>query len=170
MTNSFAADEHKPLLSSTADDKDSLAENAELERRIRDNLAKRLASSTDYTANEIADLEQVAPTLFPPDFCLEKETGGIIRHLAIHSQQRLKPSARITSHRRFIGPLIVKFKRLFWPLLNLHLRDQFVAMEEFSCGAVAAIAWQAAEIQELRKKLAELELRVKHHSSGVNGQ
>ena len=155
------AETAEPLLLSREGNADPVI--AALEIRIKDNLARRLNENQHYQKNEIENVVKVAPRLFPHEFVLGKEISGFLRHLAIFSPQELKPTAEITSHRRFLGPLIVRFKKLFWPLIYVHLRKPFESLEEFHSGVLGTVAWQAGEIHDLRKKLIELEQRLKDH-------
>jgi hypothetical protein len=107
------------------------ASSEDLEARVCAALDNRLRSLGHFSAQEIVDVTQKKRTVFPPGFALPSEITDEFRSLAKFAQLELRPAAAITSHRRFIGPLIVALKRLTWPLIALHLKDTVNAVREF---------------------------------------
>jgi hypothetical protein len=62
-------------------------------------------------------------------------------------------AAQITSHRRFIGPVIVKAKKLFYPLLAALLKDVLHQQRLFNATAIELLAEVSAQKDTQPKKL-----------------
>lgn len=137
--------------------KNNSIDSEDLEARARATLERRLEGSTDYTADEIERVHTLKPNLFPQHFELSTAYADHFRALAKLSQQTLKPNGKISSHRKYIGPVIVFLKKLSWPLIRIHLKDHFQGIEDFCQWSLSLAGKQAQEISELKVRLAELE-------------
>lgn len=73
-------------------------------------------------------------TLNLPDTRLEK-----LRRLCQLWDLEIRP-AKITSHRKFVGPLIVGFKKLLFPVLKVLLKDLVIQQREFNASAISLMA------------------------------
>ena len=111
----------------------------DLEKRAKDALNSRLKSAENYTLDEIAEISSLERKLFPQS-SIDKETTDLFRRLSALSNIKLTPSREITSHRKLIGPLIVAVKRISYPLIRVHLKRIFEALEEFCAWSVYAHA------------------------------
>lgn len=130
----------------------------QLENTVNERLASRLAGNPHYSENEIRRISSLDISLFPRGVRPDEDCCNAFRSLARLSQLELKPNPRITSHRRILGPLIVGLKRLTWPLVSIHLKDSFSALEEYASWVVYTLARQSSEIEKLKKSLPEDDL------------
>ncbi len=111
-----------------------------LDARAREALAERLEKRTNVNFEEIEEVSTLSRRLFPVGLELDFRTLERFRALASFSQFQLLPHTQITSHRRFLGPIIVALKRLSWPILQVHLRKSFEGQQEFNARVVEALA------------------------------
>lgn len=128
-----------------------------LNKRLKSNLSTRLVHTSEYSEKEIEAIERVSSKFFSSDYVLDEDTSSLFRHLTMFSQQSLDLSINITSHRPIIGPIIVRLKKMFWPLIYHMLKKRFETLEEFSSGVVTILALQSSKIHTLQKKIEELE-------------
>lgn len=110
-----------------------------LETRAKSALEQRLNSAHNYTAQEIAEVGSLERKLFP-SCVIDKETTEVFRRLCVLSNIKLVPSSEIRSHRKFIGPVIVAVKKLSYPMIRVHLKGIFEALEEFCAWSLYAHA------------------------------
>ena len=113
---------------------------ADLNARIDQNLARRLRVVTDYSDQELHDIAEYSVRLFPRDFALTQLETDDFRALCAYSQVTLKLPLQIRSHRKWIGPIIVRLKRLMLPLLRFQLKDTLKGIQEFHCRSVIRMA------------------------------
>jgi hypothetical protein len=105
-----------------------------------------------YTLEECQSVRERSTQLVPTGFELGARDSELLRALAVFSNTELRPPAQITSHRRFIGPIIVFIKKLSWPLVQLHLKETVIGIREFHSLTLTVIARQLVEIEELKKR------------------
>ncbi|MFN8392676.1 MAG: hypothetical protein U0136_20460 [Bdellovibrionota bacterium] len=127
----------------------------DVEKRALAALQTRLAAGNDLTAEEVEKLSKLSKSLFPHDFSISEETQETFRVLCSFSRCELKPSRSITSHRRFIGPLIVFFKRLSWPLIRFHLKEPFESMQYFNSRLIESHAKEVCRLELVKRQLTE---------------
>jgi hypothetical protein len=96
-----------------------------------DALLRRLANSEEYTVNEIEMVKARSERLFPFDFELSEELTEDFRVLAKHTRVELTPR-NLSSHRKYIGPVIVASKRILFKLLSAILKDTLGAQEIYN--------------------------------------
>lgn len=117
-----------------------------LEMRVSASLAQRQQTMPDYPQEEIDHISQLDRRLFPSGFELNEELTTRFRALSALSRCELRPLHQIKSHRPLIGPLIVKAKRLLFPLVAVHFKESFKALQEFNSWSVANQAALAVEV------------------------
>ncbi len=122
----------------------------QLESRVNTALEERLVRDSHYTEKEIKKVSTLSKKLFPEGKEVDFQTCEDLRALAKLSQFELKPARSITSHRKFIGPLIVFLKRLTWPLVKIHLKESYAGQQEFNCRVVEAVSRLKNEDKQLR--------------------
>lgn len=124
----------------------------DLSDRAAANLQNRLRQHASYTNEEIAEISKKNGRLFPRDFQLSTDGTNRFRALCQLSNIQLRPSRQITSHRRYVGWLVVLVKKLTWPLVQFHLKEPFAGIQEFSSWAVTTMAKQHSELAALRQE------------------
>ena len=106
-----------------------------LEKTLSDNVAQRIASGNykardvDYIAKFPISLTTGALTI--NDLQLEK-----LRRLCQLADVQLTPS-RITSHRAFIGPVIVAVKKILFSILAVLLKETLRKQRDFNAAVIA---------------------------------
>lgn len=128
----------------------------QLENNIKDALQRRLATTDNYSVEEINRLSQKSCRLFPNDFAIDETLCNELRAMCQLSQVSLRPAPKITSHRRFIGPLIVAIKKMTYPFIKIHLEHTINGVAEFNSWTVQAYARQALKLRELEQTLKKL--------------
>jgi hypothetical protein len=116
-----------------------------LEGRVSDALQLRLKQRSDLNEEEIRNVSELKARLLPEGYELDLPTTERLRLLCRLSQAELRPAASITSHRKLVGPLIVRAKRLLWPLLRAPFKDSFAALDEFNSQVVEFLGHVLAE-------------------------
>ena len=147
MTNSSCANTAPLIVESPID-------SVALSSRATHSLKSRLDTDACFDQAEIRHVEDLSKTLFPPNFVISEEHRERFRTLCAFSQTRLRPAREITSHRRFIGPVIVLVKRLSWPFIELHLRDTFRSLAEFNARSVEQLAALIVSQERTQKTVA----------------
>jgi hypothetical protein len=137
-----------------------LANASGLENKLKERLERRLSKSSDYSAKEIQEIDELNPYLFPANFRLEKADAAAIRSICTLSQTELKPARSITSHRKLIGPIIVAIKKATWPMIKFHLTDSFKGIGQFNSWAVHTICKLLSDQRQLQKRIGELEKEI----------
>src|SRR5690606_32643992 len=105
---------------------------AQIEARVHYELLRRLESGLEYRRDEISEIEAIDHRLLPPTLDLDSETVERLRALARLSRCELAPASKTSSHRPYVGKLIVFAKRLTWPFIRTQLKGTFDALEEFN--------------------------------------
>lgn len=109
-----------------------------LAERVANNLREKKYSKEDLYYIKHVDLNAVKGSLDVSDVELEK-----LRVLCRSWDIDLKPGS-ITSHRKIVGPLIVCFKKLLFPLVRMFLKDLIQQQRSFNAATLALIAEIAA--------------------------
>lgn len=107
-------------------------EEFQLDLRIQNALAQRLAGNPDYTIAEIEHVGRLSKKLFPEGLDTDEKTNERLRALATTSMFEIRPARTITSHRKFLGPLIVLMKKISYPFIKIHLQESFAGQQEFN--------------------------------------
>jgi hypothetical protein len=110
----------------------------DLSDRVEANLAARL--SLTYTRAEINDVSNCSSALFPESFKISDKLTKQFRNLCSLSNVSLKAGKIIRSHRKVIGPLIVFFKKLTWPFIQVHLKEPIEKIQLFQSQTVRMLA------------------------------
>ncbi|MDD2942715.1 MAG: hypothetical protein PHC51_07100 [bacterium] len=131
-----------------------------LSERIDQCLTARLQDSGGtYNKTEIHDITHKKTTLVPTGTILSQESSERLRALSKLAQFQLRPASQITSHRRLLGPVIVFFKKLTWPIIHIHLKETFAGIQELSAWSVVTMAKQESEIAQLKKAVEKLTVK-----------
>lgn len=109
-----------------------------------DALLRRLANSEEYTVNEIEMVSARSERLFPHDFELSEELTEDFRVLAKHTRVELTPR-NLSSHRKYIGPVIVASKRILFKLLSAILKDTLGAQEIYNRHMLKVLAKECSK-------------------------
>ena len=119
-----------------------------LENTLLTRLNERIQTGK-VNREEIDKIEFLNTRLIPEGVVLEDRDSEELRALASLSRVHLKRPAEISSHRPIIGPLIVLFKKLTFPIVSFHMKDTIQALEEFAALSVVRQAKLSARIKEL---------------------
>jgi len=109
----------------------------------KDALDKRLSISDNYTVNEIEEVSNRSERLFRDNFEISKEQTELFRVLASHAHVKLHPR-NITSHRKYIGPIIVGLKKVLFKLVGVILKDTFNTQEMFNRYTIKTLARESS--------------------------
>ena len=110
--------------------------------KLAESLHQRVAAritNGEYTWNNVGYIERVNRNPLGPDANLSKQQLEMLRKACQLWDLELRP-AEITSHRKFLGPLIVAAKKLLYPILKVLLRDVINQQRDFNAAAIALLA------------------------------
>lgn len=141
----------KNFLTNRNDKEPRALNSSNLEDKLNSQLKSRILNSQDYDQTEIHSIEALEHRLFPKNFLLKKDDNEQLRRLASLSRVAVKPPSEITSHRPLIGPLVVLFKKLTWPIIAFHMKDTLKALEDFCALSVANHAKLLVALEEMEK-------------------
>jgi len=125
---------------------------AGLENLCRQRLQKRIETQTGpYSLNseEVANVEQLDHS-FVKGVKLSSADSDDLRSLASLSRFKLRPPSQISSHRKFIGPIIVFLKKATFPLISFHMKDTVRELDQFAGALVERQARTLSELATLR--------------------
>jgi len=105
-----------------------------LESRVQDKLSRGEYSLEELDHVARVDLNPIKGELYISDKRLEK-----LRRLCQVWDVDLRID-KITSHRKFLGPLIVAFKRLLLPVVRVLLKNFIAQQREFNAAVVSLLA------------------------------
>lgn len=125
----------------------------ELMQKITIRLDCRIKNNANYSTLEISEISTKNSALCPSNFEISDKARELLRVLIMLSRCELKLAKHIRSHRKFIGPLIVFFKKLTWPLVHFHLKDTFESIQQFNSWTVYGLAQQIIEVEVIKQKL-----------------
>ena len=106
-------------------------------------LSRRLANSDEYTVNEIEAVSSCLERLFPPDFAISKELTETFRLLAKYTRVDLRPR-NLSSHRKYIGPVIVMCKQMLFKIVGVIMKDTLNGQEIFNRHLLKALAIESS--------------------------
>lgn len=107
----------------------------ELGRELEGRVASRLAAKS-FREDEI---EWVSKANFAPvqgPLQVSEAELNILRRLCQAWEVELRPG-KITSHRPVVGPIIVAFKKLLFPVVHVFLKDLVRQQRDFNSSAIA---------------------------------
>ena len=116
-----------------------------LQERVQDHIAAK-----HYTANDIKYISMLKLALCSGDLVVNDEVLEKLRRLCQLWNIKLKPQ-NITSHRKFIGPFIVAFKKVFFAVLSVLLKDVIREQRTFNANVIALLATAVNEKKEQKK-------------------
>lgn len=106
---------------------------SELEGRVRQKIENKEFSADNVYYVSKVDLRPVKNSLDLSDIELEK-----LRAMCSLWSLELRP-VTITSHRRFIGPLIVAAKKIAFPIIRIFMRDVLRQQSSFNAATIAMV-------------------------------
>lgn len=109
-----------------------------LENELGDSVSSRIAAGKFSDAN-VRYISDMHLALAPQGLEISEESLEKLRRLCQLWDVDIRPS-RISSHRKFIGPLIVKAKELLYPMLRVFLKDFIRQQRAFNAATIALIA------------------------------
>ena len=124
--------------------KDSNLENV-LNERVQNHIAAK-----HYTANDIKYISMLKLALCRGDLIVSDEVLEQLRRLCQLWNIKLKPQ-NITSHRKIIGPFIVAFKKVFFAVLSVLLKDVIREQRTFNANVIALLATAVNEKKEQKR-------------------
>lgn len=133
-----------------------LVEKFGLSEKSLENLNERLRQHESYSLEEIEKIGRMDHRIFPEGYVLSISDTEMLRPLAMMSQVELKPPRQITSHRKYLGKLIVFIKKATLPLISAHLKPTFEGVNGLGHYTVRAIAKGIVERQALKEEIQNL--------------
>jgi hypothetical protein len=119
------------------DEYQGIAESIEQDMQAR-------MDSSEYTADEAYYVSHVDLTLCKKELRLSDERLEKLRQLCQLWDIDLRHK-EITSHRKFVGPVIVFAKKRIYPLFRFFLKDLIHQQQRFNATAIALIADLSSE-------------------------
>lgn len=119
--------------------------SSELEKKLSERVRARL-SSGDFGPEKIEYITDVDFNVTKGSLKLGKRKLELLRSLCQLWDIDFLP-AKISSHRPFIGPLIVSVKKAIYPIIKVLLKDLIHQQRSFNA-AVVALAVEVANEQE----------------------
>ncbi len=121
----------------------------ELAKTLKERVEAQIAAK-HYTSNDVKYISMLKLALCNGDLVVNDEVLEQLRRLCQLWNIKLKPQ-NITSHRKFIGPFIVAFKKVFFAILSVLLKDVIREQRTFNANVVALLATAVNE-KKLQKK------------------
>ena len=112
---------------------------ADLQARVESRI-----SAGEYTWHNVAYVEKVSLAAVEDARNISDERLEKLRRVCQLWDVHLK-GTEITSHRKFIGPIIVAFKKIFYKILAVLLKDFVRQQKSFNAGVVSLLAELSAE-------------------------
>jgi len=112
--------------------------DTQLEKLVLTNLSNRMKEK-GFKEEDVAYVRGLS--LFPITDAsrIDDETLERLRRLCEVWEVNMKQT-HITSHRPVVGPIIVFFKKLLFPLLKIFLKEPFAQQRKFNAEALALLA------------------------------
>ena len=117
--------------------------DANLEQRVASQVQGRIAAG-QFAARDVEYVAGLTRPVFSGRADLDDDSLEKLRTLCKMWDVDIRPAA-ITSHRKFLGPLIVKCKQVFFPLLRVLLKDFIAQQREFNATAITLLAKVSAQ-------------------------
>ncbi|MEZ4755094.1 MAG: hypothetical protein R3A13_12495 [Bdellovibrionota bacterium] len=112
--------------------------NSELESLLNSRVKAKIADK-EFTLDNVCYVDKVDFSLVKGKLNLTDKQLEKLRRLCQLWDIKLRP-AEISSHRAFIGPIIVTAKKLMFRLLSVLLKDIFHQQKSFNAAAIDMIA------------------------------
>ncbi|MBX7144439.1 MAG: hypothetical protein K1X79_08325 [Oligoflexia bacterium] len=112
---------------------DDRAYARELDARLQQRLEQ-----AQFRADEVQFIGNANFSPVQGELLVSERELNIMRRLCQAWQVELRPM-NITSHRKFIGPLIVGAKKLIYPLLQVLLKDVLKQQRDFNASAISML-------------------------------
>ena len=125
----------------------------DFELDLQSRLTQRLEQDQEYSRDEIARVSACSPKICDNEFALKADEYERLRVLCILSQCALADSSKINSHRKIIGPIIVRAKRILWKIISSQLENTFSGIQEFSSWMLVSHIKTVEKVQKLQDKL-----------------
>lgn len=95
-------------------------------------------SSGEYSIQDIKNIAETKCQLVNRNLQLSTKDLESVRELCKLWDLQLTP-IHITSHRRFIGPIIVAVKRMLFPLISMLMKETIKQQRSFNAAAVTVL-------------------------------
>ena len=123
---------------------DDAALGSLLEARVQEKIKDK-----KFSWDNLKYIEKVHFFPVPEGISVSPERLERLRHLCQLWDVKLKPR-EITSHRKFIGPVIIAVKKLFFPIFHAFLKDTLHQQRSFNAAAIALLAELSEEIEKIK--------------------
>ena len=110
----------------------------ELSRQLSESVARRI-SEGKYTQKDIEIVSKIELPLIDGKLNVNAKDLEKLRELCKLWDVDLKP-LHISSHRKFIGPVIVAAKKLFYPFVRAIFKESHKQQREFNAATISMIA------------------------------
>lgn len=110
----------------------------EMARLVEERAAQRIASG-DYTRENVRYVGELQRPAAPGKLDVSAESLAYLRRLCQLWEVDLRPARSITSHRKIIGPVIVAFKRMAFPIVRFFMRETLKQQRDFNAAVVEAV-------------------------------
>jgi hypothetical protein len=120
------------------------------DRQLEEILARRVdtrIAAGDYTSADINGVGELHRLGGHGPLALSPETLNHLRRLCQLWEVDLKPSPKITSHRKIIGPFIVFVKKLAFPVVRFFMRETLKQQRDFNGAVLEAVARLSADLE-----------------------
>lgn len=124
-----------------------------IEQDLQKRLHQRLAENLEYSAEEIDRVCAKSPRICGESFELALEDYEKLRVLSILSQCAVADASKISSHRKILGAVIVRAKRIVWKILSTQLENTFNGIQEFSSWMLVSHIRSLERISNLEQQL-----------------
>ena len=115
---------------------------------LRQRVEQRIAAG-EYLPDTIQYFNEVSFRAVPGELTVSDKRLEQLQKLCQLWDVRLRPK-EISSHRKFLGPLIVAAKRVVYPVLSAFLKESFYQQRSFNAAALAMLAELSEELERLR--------------------
>lgn len=109
-------------------------DNLELEKTLTERVKARIAKG-DYSENDCKVIQQMRMSVVHGELPIDDYALEKLRHMCQLWDVDLRPRA-ITSHRKFIGPIIVASKKIFFPIIKIFLKDFIRQQRDFNAATI----------------------------------
>lgn len=113
--------------------------SSEMAQRLEDQVSQKVAAGKFKRE----DQHYVRDVNFMPvreNLHISQERLEKLRRLCQLWEVELAPPREISSHRPFVGPLIVAAKKMMFPILRVFLKDTLRKQRDFNAAAIALLA------------------------------
>lgn len=112
--------------------------SSDLLRTFETRLAGRISSGA-FTEQDIWNIQNRKMSLIPDDLVLSPERLEKLRRLCQTWEVDLR-AGQITSHRKFVGPVIVRMKKILFPLVRFVMKDFIREQRDFNAATISIIS------------------------------